>query len=284
MLAVVLALGSSVSYGVSNFLGPHLARRHTIHLVLVVSQLAALVGSTVLLATSGEALPGAHALLIGGLGGVGNAAGLIGFYKAAELAPVSVVVPFGAIGAAIAATYGVATGDPVSALQVAGTVLALGGAALAARRPPRDDEQDDPHPHFARGIGWALFSSLGFGGFLIALPEASADGRYWGLFDVRAAMFAIVLVWAVRRLGVGGALRPSRDTASLTVPGLLLLAGTLLYVLAAENGPLSLVAVLGSLFPVVTVALGVVLLGERLTRTQGVGVAAALVGTVFVAL
>lgn len=283
MLAVVLALGSSACYGVSNFLGPQLSRQHTIHLVLVVSQLAALLGSTVLLVASGEALPSGHAVLVGIVGGLGNAAGLIGFYKAAELAPVSLVVPFGAIGAAIAATYGVATGDPITAFGLAGTVLALGGAALAARRPPPDDEEEDLHPHFARGMGWALFSSFGFGGFLIALPEASADGRYWGLFDVRLAMVAVVLVWALRQLPPS-ALRPGRDTFSLTVPGLLLLAGTVLYVLAAENGSLSVVAVLGSLFPVVTVGLGVAVLGERMTRTQALGVLAALVGTVLVAL
>ena len=67
------------------------------------------------------------------------------------------------------------------------------------------------------------------------------------------------------------------------VPGLLLFGGTLLYTAATREGDLSVVAVLGSLFPVVTVGLAFVLLGERLTRVQGLGAAAAMVGSVMLA-
>ena len=58
MLAIALALGSSACYGVSNFVGPQLAKRHTIVAVLLLSQVAALVACAVYLAGSGEgALP-----------------------------------------------------------------------------------------------------------------------------------------------------------------------------------------------------------------------------------
>ena len=43
MLAIVLALGSSACYGVSNFVGPQLAKRHALVDVLVTSQVAALI-------------------------------------------------------------------------------------------------------------------------------------------------------------------------------------------------------------------------------------------------
>jgi drug/metabolite transporter (DMT)-like permease len=78
-------------------------------------------------------------------------------------------------------------------------------------------------------------------------------------------------------------LRIDRRTPLLTVPGLLLLTGTLLYTIAAERGQLSLVSVLSAMAPVVTVALSVGLLGERPTRTQTVGVMAALAGVVLIA-
>ena len=57
-----------------------------------------------------------------------------------------------------------------------------------------------------------------------------------------------------------------------------------MYTTAAAHGQLSLVSVLGSLFPIVTVALGMGLLGERLSRLQAVGVAAALTGIALIAL
>jgi drug/metabolite transporter (DMT)-like permease len=70
----------------------------------------------------------------------------------------------------------------------------------------------------------------------------------------------------------------------LAIPGLLLVAGTVLYTVAADHGRLSIVSVLGSLFPVFTVALAAFLLGERLSRAQAAGVAAALGGIVLIAL
>jgi drug/metabolite transporter (DMT)-like permease len=73
-------------------------------------------------------------------------------------------------------------------------------------------------------------------------------------------------------------------SALLAVPGVLLVIGTVMYTTAADHGQLSLVSVLGSLFPVVTVGLGVALLGERMSRAQALGVAAALTGIALIAL
>ena len=56
-----------------------------------------------------------------------------------------------------------------------------------------------------------------------------------------------------------------------------------LFAFAAGHALLSLVSVLGSLYPVVTVLLAHVILGERLTRTQKTGVAAALAGVAAIA-
>ena len=75
-----------------------------------------------------------------------------------------------------------------------------------------------------------------------------------------------------------------RGSAVLVVPGLLLVTGTLMYTIAADHGQLSLVSVLGSLFPVFTVGLGVTLLRERLSRTQAIGIAVALTGIMLIAL
>ena len=60
-----------------------------------------------------------------------------------------------------------------------------------------------------------------------------------------------------------------RDLPRVMVPGLLLFGGTLLYTAATREGDLSVVAVLGSLFPVVTVGLAFALLGERLEPRAG---------------
>lgn len=281
LLALALALGSSACYGVSNFIGPQLARRHAIVTVLVVSQTAALAGCAIYLAADrGAALP-TSGLLLAVLAGFGNGAGLIGFYRAAELGPLSLVAPIGATGAIVPVGWGLATGDSLGVTEAVGIVLAMGGAALAARaEPPREGPQPR-YPDPRASVIWAAGSAVAFGVFLTALPKATADGRAWALFDARLALLALLLVWAGREVSL---VRATRDLPLLTVPGLLLVAGTVLYTVAADHGQLSLVSVVGSLFPVFTVGLGVILLGERLARLQALGVAAAMAGVVLIAL
>jgi drug/metabolite transporter (DMT)-like permease len=280
MLVIALALGSSACYGVSNFLGPQLARRHALVSVLVLSQVAALAACALYLAVDRErALPSPYTWLAL-LAGLGNAAGLIAFYKAAELGPLSVAAPIGAVGAVLPVTWGLAGGDSLRAPQMVGLVLAMGGAALAARHPPASDPPLTPYPNPRASVLWATASAIAFGVFLTALPKASAHGRPWALFDARLALVVLLLMWAGRDLTQ---IRLKRSSAMLTIPGLLLVTGTLMYTIAADHGQLSLVSVLGSLFPIFTVGLGVTLLRERLSRTQTLGVAAALTGIVLIA-
>lgn len=277
MLTVALALGSAACYGVSNFVGPLLARRHALFAVLIVSHVAAFLGAVVYLLAEGGAMPTGWPFAAAVLAGAGNAGGLIGFYKAAELGPLAVAAPIGAAGTIIPVVVGLAGGDELSALQAAGIPLALTGCALAARRPA---EPSEIHPDPGASVLWAMGSAVAFGTFLTALPAAAEHGRAWAIFDARVALLTALFLWTGRELR---ALRLDRTTPLLTIPGLLLLSGTLLYVFAAGRGQLSLVSVLSSIAPVITVGLGVAVLHERPTRLQAGGVAIALSGVVLVA-
>ena len=137
------------------------------------------------------------------------------------------------------------------------------------------------HPDPRASALWAAASALAFGVFLTALPLASEDGRAWAIFDARVALVALLLLWAGQRLPE---VRFTTDLPLIAVPGLLLVAGTVIYTFAYEQGQLSLVSVAGSLFPVFTVTLGVGVLGERLSRLQSVGVVAAMAGVVLIAV
>lgn len=277
MVTVLLALGTSACYGVSNFIGPLLARREALFAVLFVSHVAALLGAVVYLAAEGGAVLAAGPLGLAALAGAGNAGGLIGFYKAAGLGPIAVAAPIGATGAAVPIVWGLAHGDALTSTQAAGMVLALGGCILAARRTSPPTEY---HPNPRASVVWAAVSAVSFGTFLTALPAASEHGRAWAIFDARVALLAIIVVWAGSELRE---VRLDRSTPLLTVPGLLLLTGTLLYVVAAGRGQLSLVSVLSSIAPIYTVGLSVALLGERPAPVQMLGVAVALAGVVLIA-
>jgi drug/metabolite transporter (DMT)-like permease len=82
--------------------------------------------------------------------------------------------------------------------------------------------------------------------------------------------------------------RPKLPTApaalgAIAAVGIFDLLANLLFVLAAGRGLLSVVGVLGSLYPAVTVVLARVVLHERLTPTQNAGVLVTLAGVVALA-
>ncbi|HEX8119992.1 MAG TPA: DMT family transporter [Solirubrobacteraceae bacterium] len=276
MLAIVLALGTSVAYGVANFLGPLLGRSHPQAAVLLAGQLAALAGAAALVIFSGDGRPPAAGIALGLLAGVGNIAGLATFYRAASLGPVSIAAAIGATGTVLPVIFGLATGESLAFNEAAGIVLAIAGAILASQR-------GDPVVIPKDAALWAILSALGFGGFLIALPEAvDRGGTAWALLDARVAVVVLLVSGA---LLLRAPMRSDpRALPKLALPGLLLLTGTLMYAEATQRGLLSVVSVLASLATVVTVTLAFFLLGERINRVQRAGVAAATLGVVLLAL
>jgi len=156
-------------------------------------------------------------------------------------------------------------------------VLAIGGVMVAARRPGGRSE---------RGSGraaatWALFAAAAFGTFLACIAPASEDGVFWAVLLSRVALLALFVGIA---LAISAPLRvPVSRLPLLAVPGVLLFVGTLAYSAATLEGDLSVVSVLSSLFPLVTVGLAFAA-GERVSAQQAGGVAAALVGIVLVSV
>src|SRR4051794_1074455 len=179
-MAVALSLGTSLCYGFANYLSPVLARRFTFGAVLLFSQLAALAGALVGVLASGDAAPSGSDVWIAALAGLGNAVGLAAFLRATEFGPVSIAAPIGATGAVLPVVYDLARGESLHRLEGAGLVLAIVGVVLAARRPagPGEHARD-----LRKSVAYAILGAVGFGVFLIALPEASGGGRWWALFD-----------------------------------------------------------------------------------------------------
>jgi drug/metabolite transporter (DMT)-like permease len=276
-LYVVLALGTSFAYGVANFLGPLFTRRYALGAVLLLGQLAALVCAGLGLVAAGEPVPPADAVAVAALAGIGNAVGLAAYLRATELGPVSVVSPIGNTGTVLPVLYGLARGESLHTLEGVGIVLAMTGAILVARRPTGGGSD-----HITRaGLAWSVLGAVAFGVFLTAMPAAAEDGRWWALVDGRIASVLVVMAFLIgwrRSIAV-----PAGALPLLAIPGVLLITGTALYVIAADDGPLAVVSVLASLNTVVTVGLSVLLLGERLSRAQTIGFAAATLGVALLA-
>ena len=276
MTAVLLALLTAASYGVANYLGPLLSRRLPLAGVLLVGQTVGVLGGLLLVAVTGFGSPGRSGLLLGAAAGVANAIALASFYSAAARGPISIVAPIGATGAVVPVLVGILGGERPALLQLVGIPLAVLGVALAAARSA--PAADAPK---AAGIGLSVFAAAVFGAFLALFAAASDEGAPAAVLTSRAALL-VCTVATVAALRLPWHL-PRRDVGPAAVPGLLLVIGTFAYGIATTQGLVSVVAVLATLSPVVTVGLAVLVLGERLAGRQRVGVAIALLGVVLLA-
>ena len=250
MTAALLAAGAALCYGVSNFVGPRLVRDLPLYPVLISGQVVALVVSAALLATE-SGTPTTAQVAAASLAGLGNAFALIAFYRAAELGPMSIVAPLGALGAVVPVLAGRGAGREHRRGQArrdraragrrrAGGAAERAGAGRRCRRPARGG-----------GLGAAVLARLRH------LPRRDVGGRrrrrVLGDRLSRVSLLALYVVVAVR---LSSPLRvAARDVPRVMVPGLLLFAGTLLYTVATREGDLSVVSVIASLAPVVIVAL-----------------------------
>jgi drug/metabolite transporter (DMT)-like permease len=280
VLAVALGLGSSLCWGLADFFGGLQSRRRAMLAVLLVSQgvaLALLLPVAFALADEG---PSASAVGWAALGGSAGVVALAAFYRGLAIGTMSVVAPISATGAAVPVLVGLAEGERPGLLQVAGMAAALVGVILAAREcEPAEDEGAEHREAGRAAIVLALVAAAGFGTFFVGVDRASATAEVpWVIVISRSCSLVLVLVAAL--LARPGLPRDPVSFGALAIIGVLDLGANGLFAIATTKGLLSVVAVLGSLYPAVTVVLARVVLAERVSRVQEVGVALTLAGVV----
>jgi drug/metabolite transporter (DMT)-like permease len=220
---------------------------------------------------------GGRSFLLGVLAGIGGGAGLAAFYRALSLGTMSVVSPIAACGAVVPFAISLATGERPSTLALAGAAFALGGAVLASL-----DERRASSPERARAVALAAAAALALGIFVYFLGLGSREGDALStLFGARVGSLALLVTLAFARRAPLRLARSSLGAVALV--GVADVSANALFAFASGRGLLALVSVLGSLYPVVTVLLAHVVLGERLTRPQQLGVTIALAGVVAIA-
>ncbi|MCW2957991.1 MAG: family transporter [Solirubrobacterales bacterium] len=275
---MALSLIASAAWGLSDFFGGLFSRRLPMPSVLFVIEVGGLLTAGTVLLVSGDAFPDLRHTLTALAAGLAGITGLALFYTALSVGTMSIVAPLSATGAIVPVAVGVATGDRLTALIVAGLSLTLVGIALAGREAddPARDRRDD-----RKAIALSLAAALCFGTFFVAYDTAADASLGWAIVLARLPAIPLVglVVWR-RRLQ----LPRGRDLIRLLGAAQLDCIATSLYAVAITRGALSIVAVVGSLYPVTTVLLARLVLGERLQRIQAVGVTAALVGVALISL
>jgi drug/metabolite transporter (DMT)-like permease len=278
-MATLLALLSSMLWGTSDFCGGTLSRRLSAVTVAAVSEAIGLAGLAVVVAINGSFVFSRGYLGWGLLGAAAGTAGIIAFYQALAAGTMGVIAPIAALGVVVPVIVGVAGGDRPSLFQDAGIVVAIVGVVLASGPELHSTEAGRGG---ARPLWLAGVAAFGFGIVFVALDHGARSNTLMTLIVMRVA--AVVLM-----LGIAVATDPSQlrfgrgDLPLLTVVGGFDLGANATFAYATRHGLLSVVSVLSSLYPAMTVVLARSVHHERLRSVQLAGVMAAMGGVILIA-
>ncbi|CAL9635178.1 MULTISPECIES: EamA family transporter [Streptomyces] len=283
-MTAFFALLTSLVWGLADFGGGLLTRRTPALTVVVVSQgIAAVVLGAIVLATGGWSEAGPRLWFAFAAGLVGPVA-LLCFYQALALGPMGVVSPLATLSVAVPVGVGLVLGERPGLVQALGSAVAVTGVVLAGGPQLRGTAVQ------RRTIWMTLVAAVGFGTVFALIAEASTTvtGLFLALFVQRVTDVVVggaALVVSVRR---GGAALPEGGfpwdaLPALAFVGLADVAANGTYAMATRSGPVTVAAVLASLYPVVTALAARGFLNERLRGIQTAGAGLALLGTLLLA-
>jgi drug/metabolite transporter (DMT)-like permease len=289
MLAIVLALAAAAAYGVSDFAGGLASRGSSVIQVSLLATAVSAVVAAAALPFGAAHPPGLAALAWGAAAGVGGTGGGLALYVGFRHAAFSIAGPLSAVGAGgFSVLAGILLGERPTALTLTGMALAL--PAIVGVSASAAGAGDGPGAgrsatggaagRGATGVIAGLIAGAGFALLFIGLNRAGSGSGLWPVAAAQASELATAFGVAV----VTGNLRlPGRRPLLLAaVTGVSGASATVLYFFASHHGLLAVTAVLGSLYPAVTIILARTVLGERLTvlRLAGLSLAAACVALI----
>ena len=282
MIALALAFGASLAWGSADFVAGASCRRLALLSVLLVSQAAGLFLLVPVMLLVGGAPPSASFLLLGALAGILNAAALAALYSGLARGPIMIVAPIAAMDAVIPVVWGLVNGERPSAIVTVGMVLALVGVVFAARPSADPDHEGHTRKTNAKTVVLAVIAAICFGFFMVAMKGASEGGTLWAVTSIRFTTVVLLGTAALikrQKLALEG-----RDVIPLLATGGLDVGASALFAAAMATGMLSIVGVLGSFYPVVTIVLAGIVLRERTAPMQRAGALGAIAGVALIAV
>ncbi|WP_433474266.1 EamA family transporter [Spirillospora sp. CA-142024] len=278
MLAIALALGAALGWGSSDFLGGLKSRTVPLLQVLLISQVTALVAVVALVAFRGAGPPATAALAPAALAGTSEVIGIAALYRGLAVGTMSIVAPCAATAPVVPLLAGLVVGEVPGPVQGAGIALAVIGIVVASF--PAAPDGNTPRAAVGPSIGYGVLAAAGFGAFFSFMDRSGDTSVPWALLGARMTALTLIAVSVAMR-------RPPMTPRRANLPviagmGFLIVAADTMYTAASTHGLVGVVAVLGSLHTVVTLALARVFLQERLARPQQAGVLISLLGVLVI--
>ena len=277
MLSIVNGILSAATWGAADFIGGLASKRTSPYRVLFLAEIAGMIPFTILALLLREPMPPMGDMLLGAGSSLIGLTGLLFLYRALASSQMTIAAPVSALFAAlIPVIFGFfALGVPSTSTLI-GFVLAFAAVWFIS-------QTDMANWRFSlTDLRLPLLSGLFFGLYFLTLHRATLNAFFWPLAAARFAGFAALGLYALiaRQPGL-----PPRDLWGFSiVNGVLDIGGNAFYVIAAQTGRLDVAAVLSALYPASTVLLAWIVLKERITRLQIVGVLLAFAAIVLFTL
>jgi drug/metabolite transporter (DMT)-like permease len=281
-MVYLLALGSALLYGAADFTGGLTTRRAGTIPVVFLSQFSGLAVLLLLLPFLPAATPTRLDLYWGAMAGLTGGIGVGLLYRGLAIGTMSVVAPTTAVCAvAIPVVVSVLLGERPVPLAVMGIILGITSIILVSQQTATDSRTQPAGTRrgLPPGVGTALASGVAVGFFFLSLAQVRPEAGMWPLAAARGvsvSLFGIAL-FARQSLRM-----PAPVAVMVILAGTVDMVANALYLLAAQQGPLSIVVTLSSLYPASTVLLARIVLRERLNLWQVTGVACALAAVVLI--
>jgi len=272
---VLSGLASAASFGVGDFAGGIATRRASGLVVAAGSQLTGCALMLVVIAMARPPSPGLAAIGLGLAAGLAGATGIASLYRALATGSMGLVAAVSGAGTVVVPLLAslFLLGGGISGVQLGGVACVI-AAVLAASGAARS--QASRH-----AVGLALLAALAFGLWYVLLDRAASAEGLWALTSSRVSGTALMLILARLRHGA----RPERRTLPLVVAsGAFDVAGNALFVFARGGLPVGLAAALSGIYPLVTMLLARMVLGERLPRLGLAGVNLAVAGIILISI
>jgi drug/metabolite transporter (DMT)-like permease len=272
---IALGLLGAVSFGIGDVAGATVTRRSGALIAVAGAHLIGLLALGAALLIIKPPAPRLDVLGIGALAGLFGAAGLAALYRGMALGSMGLVSALGGAGSlALPLVASAALGAVISPMQLAG-VAATAAAGAAASGATRSE--------IGRGgLLLAGGAAVTLGGWYVLIDLASRAGDpLWALVASRTTSALTASALAVA-LTVARYRRPALPLRLLGAAGLFDVGGNALYVASRGFIPVSLAAALSGLYPIVTVLIARVALGERVSAAARIGIGLALLGVLLI--
>jgi drug/metabolite transporter (DMT)-like permease len=292
-MTIVLALLASLFIGASDFLGGIDSRTRSPLETSLVVFLAAFVTLVPIAFLLGASDLTAHDLGLGAVSGLTTSIAYVGFFAAIGHGRISIVAPISAaITALVPASVGIAEGNALSTVARAGVLCALLAIPLVAYETGDGDATGDDrtgdHDPGDSDADWSttrqaivsILCGFGFGFYFVCIGHTHRSSGLWPTVATLVVGIAIIAPLAAR----GGVMPSLASLSRLAVAGGVALGvADSALTTALQRGPLTVASVLGNLYPLVTIALGVTILGERVRLWHAVGILLAVAGVAMIA-